>query len=143
MAWKKNSPEAIRRFDEPAGVPGAERKIMFGCPVYELQGQRYAMLHENRVVLRLSDEHAAQLIAKGGRPWEPMKGRARKDRIVVPEAIEGNVRSLRVWVHRAVEYAQSGSGIAMLRKRKEPKVKKSVAEALLRDMQGTAADKLA
>jgi len=59
MAWKKNSPEAIRRFDEAAGVPAAERKIMFGCPVYELQGQRYAMLHENRVVLRLSDEHAS------------------------------------------------------------------------------------
>jgi len=31
----------------------------------------------------------------------------------------------------------------MLRKRKEPKLKKSVAEALLRDMQGTAAEKLA
>jgi len=30
----------------------------------------------------------------------------------------------------------------MLRKRKEPKEKKSVAEALMRDMQGTAAEKL-
>jgi hypothetical protein len=30
----------------------------------------------------------------------------------------------------------------MLRKRKEPKAKKSVAEALLRDIQGTAAEKL-
>jgi len=97
MAWKKNSPEAIRRFDM-AGAPGAQRKLMFGCPVYELHGQRYAMLHQNRVVLRLSDEHAAQLIAKGGRMWEPMKGRVRKDRIVVPEAIARSVRSLRAWV---------------------------------------------
>ena len=31
----------------------------------------------------------------------------------------------------------------MLPKRKEPKAKKSVAEALMRDMQGTAAEKLA
>jgi hypothetical protein len=31
----------------------------------------------------------------------------------------------------------------MLRKRKEPKPKKSIAETLLRDMQGTAAEKLA
>jgi hypothetical protein len=108
MAWKKNSPESVRRFDEVAGVPGAERKIMFGCPVYELHGQRYAMLHENWVVLHLSDEHVAQLIAKGGRMWKPMKGRIRKDRIVVPEDIAGTVRSLRVWVRRAVEYAQSG-----------------------------------
>jgi len=31
----------------------------------------------------------------------------------------------------------------MLRKRREPKAKKTVAEVLLRDMQGTAAEKLA
>jgi len=31
----------------------------------------------------------------------------------------------------------------MLRKRKEPKAKKSIAEALLREMQGTAAEKRA
>jgi hypothetical protein len=107
MGWKKNSPEMIRRFDELVAVRGAERKIMFGCPVYELHGQRYAMLHEDRVVLRLSPEHAAQLIAKGGLTWEPMKGRARKDRVVVPEAIAKNARSLNIWVHRAVQHAQS------------------------------------
>jgi hypothetical protein len=33
--------------------------------------------------------------------------------------------------------------VAMLRKRKQPKPKKSLVEALLRDMQGTAAEKLA
>jgi hypothetical protein len=33
--------------------------------------------------------------------------------------------------------------IGVLRNRKEPKVKKSIAEALLRDMEGTAAEKLA
>jgi hypothetical protein len=42
MAWDKNSAEAIRRFDELVAAPGAERKIMFGCPVYEVHGQRYA-----------------------------------------------------------------------------------------------------
>ena len=103
MGWKKNSPEAIRRFDEAAAVPGAERKTMFGCPVYQLHGERYAMLHENRVVLRLSAGHAAQLIAKGRRMWEPMKGRVRKDRIVVPETVAGNIRLLRAWVQRAIE----------------------------------------
>jgi TfoX/Sxy family transcriptional regulator of competence genes len=110
MAWKKNSLDAVRRFDELAGVPGAQRKVMFGCPVYLLGGQRYALLHENRVVLRLSAEHAAKLMAKGGRPFEPMKGRPRKDRVVVPEAIAESPRSLRVWVQRAVEHAQEGGG---------------------------------
>lgn len=107
MAWKKNSPEAIRRFDELAAVPGAARKIMFGCPVYELHGKRYALLHGNRVVLALSPEYTAQLIGKGGVPWEPMKGRRSKDKVVVPEAIAVSARSLRVWDQRAVQHAQS------------------------------------
>jgi TfoX/Sxy family transcriptional regulator of competence genes len=106
MAWEKNSADSIRRFDELVAAPGAERRTMFGCPVYELHGERYAMLHENRVVLRLSEKDAAELTAKGGRPWEPMKGRSRKDRIVVPAAIAKNARSLRVWVQKAVRHAQ-------------------------------------
>jgi hypothetical protein len=107
MAWKKNSPETIRRFDELAAVPGAARKIMFGCPVYELHGKRYALLQGNRVVLALSPDHTAQLIAKGGQPWEPMKGRRSKDKIVVPESIAANARSLRAWIQRAVQHAHS------------------------------------
>jgi hypothetical protein len=54
MAWKKNSPEAVQRFDKFVAVPGARRSVMFGCPIYVLRGQRYASLHQNRVVLRLS-----------------------------------------------------------------------------------------
>jgi hypothetical protein len=107
MSWKKNSLEAIRRFDELAAVPGAARKIMFGCPVYELHGKRYALLQGNRVVLALSPEDTAQLIGKGGVPWEPMKGRRSKDKVVVPEAIAVSARSLRVWDQRAVQHAQS------------------------------------
>ena len=78
---------------------------MFGCPVYHLQGKRYALLHGNRVVLALSPEHTAELIGKGGQPWEPMKGGRSKDKVVVPKTIAANVRSLRPWIQRAVQHA--------------------------------------
>ena len=107
MAWKKSSPDAISRFDEMAAVPGAKRGVMFGCPVYQLGGERYASLHQNRVVLRLSPEDAAQLITKGGKTFEPFKGRPMKGRIVVPETIAANTRSLRAWVRKAARHAQS------------------------------------
>jgi hypothetical protein len=42
-----------------------------------------------------------------------------------------------------MEVAVGVREVAMLRKRKEPKAKKGIADALLRDMQGTAAEKLA
>jgi TfoX/Sxy family transcriptional regulator of competence genes len=105
MAWKKNSPDVVPRFDELVAAPGASRK-MLGCPIYVLGGQRYASLHQNRVVLRLSVKDAAQLIAKGGRPFEPFKGRPVKDRVTVPETIVANARALRGWVRRAVRHAR-------------------------------------
>jgi TfoX-like protein len=107
MTWKKNSPEAVQRFDKFVAVPGARRSVMFGCPIYILRGQRYASLHQNRVVLRLSPKDPAQLIAKGGRPFEPFKGRPVRDRVTVPETIAANARSLRGWVRRAVQHAGS------------------------------------
>lgn len=107
MAWKKNSPEAVRRFDEFVAVPGAQRSVMFGCPIYLLGDQRYASLHQDRLVLRLSATDATRLIAQGGRPFEPMKGRTMKDRVIVPEAITADARSLRAWVRRAARYARS------------------------------------
>jgi hypothetical protein len=102
MAWKKNSPEAISHFDENAAVPDA-RGIMFGYPVYGLAGERYASLHQNRVV---SPRDAAQLIAAGGKTFEPFKGRLMKDRIVVPDAIVANTRSLRSRVRKAARHAR-------------------------------------
>jgi TfoX/Sxy family transcriptional regulator of competence genes len=107
MAWKKNSPEAVERFDEHVVVPGARRNVMFGCPIYLLRGQRYASLHQDRVVLRLSPKDAAQLISEGGRPFEPFKGRPVKDRVTVPESIAASPRSLRVWVRKAARHART------------------------------------
>ena len=51
MAWKKSSPTAVQRFDEIAAVDGAKRGLLFGCPIYVLEGERYATLYQDRVVL--------------------------------------------------------------------------------------------
>jgi hypothetical protein len=107
MAWKKNSPEAVAHFDKFAALPDAERGVMFGCPVYKLQGERYASLQQNRVVLRLSPNDAAELIAEGGRIFEPFKGRPMQGRIVVPEDIVANARALRAWVRKAARHARA------------------------------------
>src|ERR1700736_6103779 len=101
MAWKKNSPDTIRRFDELVTVPGAQRSIMFGCPIYVVEGQRYASLHQDQVVLLLAPKDAAELLGRGGRIFEPFKGRPMKDRVIVPDAVAANARSLRIWVRKA------------------------------------------
>jgi hypothetical protein len=77
------------------------------CPVYKLQGERYASLHQNRVVLGLSPKDAAQLIAEGGRTFEPFKGRPMQGRIVVPDVIVANTRALRTWIRKAARHARA------------------------------------
>ena len=108
MAWKKSSTAAVQRFDETVAVDGAKRGLLFGCPIYVLNGERYATLYQDRVVLRLSPTDAAQLMARGGRAFEPIKGRKSKDRVVLPDEISSNPRTLRAWVGKAVAYAHAG-----------------------------------
>ena len=108
MAWKKSSSADVQRFDQMVAVDGAKRGLLFGCPIYVLDGERYATLYQGRVVLRLSPKDAAELIAKGGRPFEPIKGRKSKDRVVVPDKVAASSRSLQGWVRKAVAYARSG-----------------------------------
>jgi len=107
MAWKKSSPETVRRFDALARVAGAERGLLFGCPIYTLGEQRYATLYQDRFVLRLAPDDAARLLAKGGERFAPIAGRASKDRVVVPEGIAADTRALKIWLRKAVRFAQA------------------------------------
>jgi hypothetical protein len=106
MGWKASSPDAIERFDALVAVRGAKRGVLFGCPIYVLNGERYATLYQGRIALRLSPDDAAELISKGGRPFEPIKGRKSKDRVVLPENIAASPRSVRAWVHKAAVYTR-------------------------------------
>jgi len=107
MAWKKNSPDAIHRFDALVAVKRAKRGVLFGCPIYVLEGERYATLYQNQIVLRLSPADAADLISKGGRAFEPIKGRRSKDRVILPNKIAANRRLLLGWVGKAVVHART------------------------------------
>jgi hypothetical protein len=107
MAWEKNTPENVRRFDELAGVPGAERSVLFGCPCYRLGEERYALLWQNRVVLRLTPKDSAAVLGRGGERFSPRKGRVSKERVVLPEAIADSPRLLRTWVLKAARYAMA------------------------------------
>jgi hypothetical protein len=87
MAWKKNSPDAIHRFDALVAVKGAK--------------------DQNQIVLRLSPADPADLVSKGGRAFEPIKGRRSKDRVILPNKIAANRRLLLGWVGKAVVHART------------------------------------
>ena len=54
--WKAASAEWVRVFEETSsGLPGAERRKMFGYPAAFVNGNMFAGLHESGLVLRLPD----------------------------------------------------------------------------------------
>jgi hypothetical protein len=108
MAWKKSSPAAIARFDALVHVTGAERGLLFGCPVYKLGAERYATLFGGTFVLRLSEADLAAAKKLGAKPFEPLPGRKSAERVVLPKSISSDDKKLKTWVAKAVRFARSG-----------------------------------
>jgi hypothetical protein len=104
VKWKQSSDDAVARFDALVAVKGAERGVLFGCPIYKLNGERYATLWQGRIVLRLPEADIETLLEKGGERFAPIKGRASKERVVLPELAP---RALKAWIAKAVKYAKA------------------------------------
>jgi len=98
----KASAEAIARFESLAEVvPQADRKLVFGSPCCLVGGNMFFGVHATGVFVRLPPDQADELLAEGGRPFEPMPGRPMGGYVVVPD---GDVTD---WVRRSYEYAKT------------------------------------
>ncbi len=92
--WKKVPDELARRFD--AALPaadGVERRQMFGCPCAFVNGNMFAGLHEDRLILRIPDEAAS-------RPCVIL-GRTMKQYAAIDHALKLDARALSQWIERA------------------------------------------
>src|SRR3989442_12816053 len=101
MKWKPASDSWMSAFDRAtADAPGVERRKMFGYPATFVKGNMAAGLHEVGLVLRLSAKDQKALLAKGGRPFEPMPGRVMGGFVVAPAPMADNTE-LKKWLQRS------------------------------------------
>ncbi len=92
----KASAGLLARFEELTDVvPGADRKLVFGCPSCLVGGHMFFGVHETGLFVKLPSDAGAELLAEGGEAFEPMPGRAMNGFYVLPE---GDVAD---WVRRA------------------------------------------
>jgi TfoX/Sxy family transcriptional regulator of competence genes len=103
MAWRKSPPELERAFDGalPHG-DRVERRKMFGYPAALVNGNMFAGLHQDDVLVRLPEAERKALLASGGRNFEPMPGRVMKNYLLLPEASGG--RTLSLWLQKAFDH---------------------------------------
>jgi TfoX/Sxy family transcriptional regulator of competence genes len=107
--WEKPAPELIKTFQEAMQpLPGIQMRQMFGCPTAFINGQMFACLQAQQMVLRLSEaERTAFLQLDGARPFEPMAGRVMREYVVVPAPMLASPEELDDWILKALAYAHS------------------------------------
>ncbi len=109
MKWRK-SPEALeRRFAELVPEdPRVSRRQMFGYPCAFVAGNLFMGLHQEAMILRLSEDDRATFLGLGGAAiFEPMPGRPMREYVVVPPPLLDRTATLSRWIRRALDYAAS------------------------------------
>ena len=108
MAWKKVPPEhhPIFRAALPDD-PRVETLNMFGGVAAKVNGHIFAGLFGASTMVWLPEaERAAALALPGAAPFDPMgDGRARSDKIMLPESMMASPAELRRWLARAFKGA--------------------------------------
>ncbi len=109
MAWQKVSAEMCEVLDRAIMAFECQKKMMFGCPAYFVNGNMFAGVHQDSMILRLSEGDRASLFAAFDETgqFEPMPGRPMKEYAVLPEAVYNELPVLREWLARSLQYASA------------------------------------
>jgi TfoX/Sxy family transcriptional regulator of competence genes len=108
MAWIKVPPEHHPLFHAALPHdPRVETMKLFGGIAAKVNGHIFAGLFGRSVMLWLPEgERAEALALEGAEPFDPMgDGRARSDKIMLPEAMMDEPQELRAWIARAFKAA--------------------------------------
>src|SRR5450432_4353622 len=108
MAWVKVPPENQPIFQAALPKdPRVETLKMFGGVAAKVNGHLFAGLFGRSTMIWLPEaERAAALALPGAAPFDPMgDGRARSDKIMLPERLMKEPAELRRWVARAFKGA--------------------------------------
>src|SRR5215204_3567175 len=109
MAWTKSPQPLIDLFDKsvPSGASVTRRK-MFGYPAAFANGNLFIGLHQNDFIMRLSEEDRTRFSARYGQcTFEPMKGRAMREYVRLPEELLTDARRRAPWIKRSLQYAEA------------------------------------
>ena len=98
--WQKSNPELVSLF--LASLPltqGVERRQMFGYPCAFINGNMFAGLHEQRLIVRVPAEAAR-------RPFEVM-GKVMKEYAAIEDALDCPPAECRDWIGRGLAYTKT------------------------------------
>ena len=105
MNWQKASEHVMQSFDDALPLDAAvQRRKMFGFPSAFVNGNMFAGVYQNDIVVRLPPELRTEAISRGGRQFEPEPGRRMREYVVVPLQDVEAQEQLSRWLHEAFQF---------------------------------------
>ena len=106
MKWEKPSDSLVKAFDEALPkTTRVEKRKMFGMPAAFVNGNMFAGLHNQNIVLRLSDKDRAALLKSDWAQFEPMPGRPMKEYLTTPAGIKP--ADMKKWLNVSYDFVAS------------------------------------
>lgn len=105
-AFKPVPPGLAEQFEAclPADAR-VQRRKMFGCPCAFINGNMFAGLHEDRVVVRLAPQARQEALDSGrAQPFE-VGGRTMREYVVLPSALALKAQVVAAWIAQGFEFA--------------------------------------
>ena len=104
--WRRAPDALIQQFGRAVeGLPGVESRKMFGYPAVFVNGNMFAGLFHDSMILRLNAEDRDTF--PGAAPFEPMPGRPMREYVVAPASVLDSMTLLHTWLERARSFAAS------------------------------------
>lgn len=107
MAWRKAPEELVELFHEIVPQePLANHRKMFGYPSCFVNGNLFSGLHQENMIMRLSETDREEFLKiEGASLFEPMPGRVMREYVCAPTAMFSDKQELFNWMKRSFEYA--------------------------------------
>jgi TfoX/Sxy family transcriptional regulator of competence genes len=106
--WRKAPPELVDLFHEAVdGIEDLEVRKMFGFPAGFIGGNMTAGLHQDTIMVRLSDDERQACLDSGWSLFEPMPGRPMREYVALPVEVMADAAETRSWIERAAAYVRT------------------------------------
>ena len=109
MPWKKANKELISLLEKLMRNYDCDRRLMFGSPTFFVNGRMFTGVHEDTIILRLSDtdQKEISLQFKEVKQFSPMDTHVMEDYVALPESVAHQETVLRHWMDRSFAYTES------------------------------------
>jgi TfoX/Sxy family transcriptional regulator of competence genes len=105
MQFSPKVAEIVEEAVRDQGYAAIKRK-MFGQETWFLNGYMFAGGNENGVYVHVGEREKEEALGaeKGVQPFEPLKGRAMKEYVLLDETIHSQPEKLRLWLDKGSAY---------------------------------------